>query len=219
MASSLAETVADLTPAVLERAERCIRAALGEYATDYAKLRYRHSKRSEASLIHDLMVRQFEREFGNARDNSGRDGVHRRGNARLALFMGGQYQAKLKKMDGARRTRNIPTQAALRFQWQEPQLTFEQIPCPTNLNIGYQPPGDGTLASSKVWVTCPHGNVLAWSLELRFVQVAEDAATERAKIVHADPEVTSKKRRTRIKGAEAKKTNKASGDDGEPHGS
>lgn len=148
----------------VEAFERCVRGALDEFTTEYGPLRHKLSKRSQASIIHDLMVANFRAEFGTARDSVGPVAVHHKNNLSLVVVENGRYKIKLKKLDERLLAKNIPTQAALRFVWQ--QLAFKQVEPPTHLHIGYQVVDEASLTSSKVWVTCPAGNQVGWSWEL-----------------------------------------------------
>jgi hypothetical protein len=215
MVSSLKTTTDDLGPHI-KTLETCIRAALGEFVTDYAGRRHKLSKRSEASIINDLMVNHCEGAFGSARDNGGAVGVHRSGNRRLVLFEAGQYQVKLKKLDATLRTRNIQTQAVFNFIWQAKQMTFEEIQEPTNLHAGYQVIDDAALTTARIWVTCPDGATIGWRTELT-AAIADAEATKKAAEIHPIQAQTAA-RRARVKpDAVAKRPKapkkKADGDD------
>jgi hypothetical protein len=43
----------------------CIRTAIDEYRNKYAKLRYKHSSRTEASIINDLIIANIKEKYGN----------------------------------------------------------------------------------------------------------------------------------------------------------
>jgi hypothetical protein len=216
MLRSLTATTRDLGPHI-NTLEMCIRRALAEFVADYAGKRHKLTKRSEASIINDLMVNHCEGAFGSARDNGGAIGVHRSGNRRLVLFEDGQYQVKLKKLDAGLRTRNIQTQSVFNFIWQAKQMTFEEIPEPTNLHAGYQLVEDAALTTARIWITCPNGDTIGWQTELTAAIAEADAAKEITEVraIHSQPAAA---RRARVKpDAVAKRSKaakkKADGDD------
>lgn len=200
MACCLNEAKADLG-ALSARFEQCVRGALSDYTNQYAALRYRHSKRTQASIIHDLMVARFTDEFGGAeRGVANEVALHSKGNLRLIVAGGGKYKIKMKKLDRNLAAKNIPTQAALRFVWQ--QLSFIQVPSPTNLFIGYQVANDAELTASKVWITCPAGNVVGWDWELASANDDADGNHRTAEVRELDgskSEPAPRKRRASLK--------------------
>lgn len=199
MACYLDEAKADLG-ALSARFESCIRGALNDYTTLYAALRHKHSKRTQASIIHDLMVARFTEEFGEAERGVASDvAVHSKGNLRLIIAADGKYKIKMKKLDGNLAAKNIPTQAAIRFVQ---QLSFAQVPAPTNLFIGYQVANDAELAASKVWITCPAGNDIGWEWELTHSSDEADVKRQVAELPKFNEfveEPTPKKRRASLK--------------------
>lgn len=200
MTCCLEEAKTDLG-ALSARFEACVRGALDDYTTQYAALRYKHSKRTQASIIHDLMVARFSEEFGAAERGVANDvAVHSKGNLRLIVAAGGKYKIKMKKLDSKLAAKNIPTQAALRFVWQ--QLSFVHVPNPTNLFVGYQVANDAELTASKVWITCPAGNVVGWEWELAQANDAADEKKQVAEVQKLDEsrnEGAPKKRRASLK--------------------
>jgi hypothetical protein len=163
MAVTEEQAESDLRP-FLPRMARAVRAALAEYVTDYVALRHKHSKRTRASVLHDLMVKQLDKEFPVDPNKPVPDVmVMPRGNLNLLVVFLGKYKIRIKKFGSRLRTSNIPTQACLDFERQE---SFAAIPDATNLNLGYQPLDDATLLTSRVWLTCPNGSGVHWYKEL-----------------------------------------------------
>lgn len=158
MTASLEQTQSDLN-SYEGRLRDCVVRALDEYASEIGKFAYRHSKRSQASLIHDYMVDAIQAEFA---DEAGIKFSTKR-NLFTANFFN-NYLIKLKKHDRRLRTRNIPTQLVLDWLDQK-QLELPGMPDEaTKLHLGYQP--GATLSASKIWLTCPDGSALDWKWEL-----------------------------------------------------
>jgi len=197
MTSTLAEAQVDLAPYVAAF-ERCVRAALAEYVEKYATVRHKHSRRTDASILHDLMASQFKSEFGAAGDKLGPVFVDTKGNLVQVVALQGKYKAKLKKLDAKLFTRNVPTVSSLKFVWQ--QTSFVEIPAATNIHIGYQlPTTEASFGASKVWVTCPNGDEVGWSWELDALQKAREASERAAaEVVQLPSAVPAKPKRGRV---------------------
>ncbi|MHB8459868.1 MAG: hypothetical protein ACYDAK_08595 [Candidatus Limnocylindrales bacterium] len=158
MTATLDQARVDLAPYVA-RLRRCIQTALTTYQAEIGQFAYRHTKRSQASLIHDYMVDAVKAEFD---DEPGISFTTRRNLFTVDFFH--RYLIKLKKHDRNLRTSNIPTQLVLDWLDQK-QLELSGMPDEaTKLHLGYQ--AGMTLASSKVWLTCPDGSALDWKWEL-----------------------------------------------------
>jgi hypothetical protein len=143
-----------------------IREALREYVRDHASLRHRYSKRTQASIIHDLMVSQIKATF------DGKPGVawHVKNNA-FEINFDDKYKFRLKKFGPRLLTRNIPTQAVIAFEEQE-QMDLPTLPSPTNVHLGYKL-NDIEIATSPIWITCPGGwRLTSWAWELTAEEVA-----------------------------------------------
>lgn len=196
MAAVLSQAQTDLAP-YAARLEGCVRKALDEYVKGYKKLRRRHSKRTQASIIQDLMVAAAEDEFGSAERGVAKDvAVYTKGNLRFIAVNGGLYKIKLKKLDQHRAASNIPTQAALSFCQ---QMCFDSIPSSTNLHLGYQVLNDAALTESKVWIACPTGSAVGWEWELVEADTSTRAVTEVVPIKPARSAVPERKRSGRVK--------------------
>lgn len=169
MIRSKSQIQLDLEPHVAEIVA-CIRQALQDYAQKSQPLRHLISKRSQASLIHDCIVDRLLEKFGTLMDAEGDLAVHKGGNLNQLIFKHGMLKIRLKKFSRALKTSNIETQAVLDFKFQ--QGSFEQIPAPTNLNLGYQMVDEASVTSATIWITCPNGDRVGWSWELSEAEVA-----------------------------------------------
>ena len=135
-----------------------IRRALAYFVETFKDERWYQTPRTEASLIHDLMVR-FIRETLESVPGI----VFRSRNGAFVIDYLGRYLIKPKKLDKRFRTRNIPTQSVMDFIRQQPELPgMPEIP--TNLHIGYRK-SHIAIADSSVWVTCPNDSRLEWRYE------------------------------------------------------
>lgn len=132
----------------------CILSAVEEYRTEYSRLRYKHSSRTDASTIHDLMLWNVESRF----ENDPEVRCMRKRNLFTLNFGNGDVIIRFKKMDKRLNTHNNHTQQSFEFSHQitlfEPSI---------NLNAGYQFVGLGV----KVFITCPidsKNNSWVWEL-------------------------------------------------------
>lgn len=158
MVVRLAEAQADLGP-YTERLRRCVQAAIDTYQAEMGQYAYRHSKRTQASLVHDYMVDAVTTEFAN---EPGVTWTTKRNLFTVNFF--NKYLIKLKKHDRRLRTRNIATQLVLDWLEQK-QLELPGMPdAATNLHLGYQP--GMSLSQSRYWLSCPDGSSLEWTWEL-----------------------------------------------------
>lgn len=141
----------------------CVQGALAEFVGDHAPFRHVYSRRTQASIIHDLIRKHVRERFG------GRPGVimQDKGNV-FRLHVGPKWVFKVKKLDSSFRSRNIPTQTVLVFLRQEEPVSQLELPGtgprPTSLHLGYQLPRGNSpeLLKSTVWVACPSGSSVAW---------------------------------------------------------
>jgi hypothetical protein len=146
----------------LPRFRECVSRALQRYVDEYKALRHLHTTRTDASIIHDLMVNESKKAFGDASDPeaTGRARVHKKGNL-VQVVVDNRFKFRLKRLDRQGRARNIPTQSVLNFNDQ--QQAFEQVPDPVNLYLGYQLPNGLTFTEATVLVMCPDGTEVGWS--------------------------------------------------------
>jgi hypothetical protein len=159
MVVSLDDARTDLDRYV-ERFLAAIRDAIAEFQRDLGPFRYRMTTRSEASLIHDLMVDRVTAAFA---DEPGIE-CSRKGNLFL-VNVKNRYLIRLKKLSGRHlRTSNHVTQLSFDFLSQK-QLSLPGMPdAATHLNLGYRP--GATLSDATYWITCPDGSRLEWAWEL-----------------------------------------------------
>lgn len=160
--------------------EGAIRAALQRFTDEHAALRRDYSARSQASIVHDLMIAETRKAL------DGRPGVRcmiTKGT--FVVVVRQTYVIKLKKLGDRLRSCNIRTQALLDFIYQRPmQLTLAEVPAETHLIIGYKPT-QTELLSATIWVTCPLGSGVRWSWKLETdsvtrvvpIRVPEDGET------------------------------------------
>jgi hypothetical protein len=133
-----------------------IEAAWLEYQTD--SLRHRHSPRTQASLLHDLIELHARRVL---------DGVRGISFAKVrGLFLvnyRGLVVLRFKKLDRALRSRSNQTQQSMSFlnQWPLPSMPDAA----TRLQAGYQLNSLRT-AIDACLVVCPNGQRVEWSWEL-----------------------------------------------------
>lgn len=196
MVSSLEEAKADLAE-YAETFERCVRDALGDYVAEFKEQRHKLSKRSQASIIHDLIADRLKSTYGTERDGEDQVFVHKKGNLNQVIIGRGKYKARMKKLDAKLLSRSIPTESVLRFVWQESQRSFDETPAPTHLHLGYQIVDDAALTASKVWITCPNGDQVGWQWEL--TAVADAAAAAAAAIAQIVPATAQPTKRMSVK--------------------
>jgi hypothetical protein len=144
-----------LTPERLNAIYECISNALQMYDDDYTTLRFKHSPRTHASVIHDLMVDNIKKRFANDHKVNC---FYKKGLFHL-LVDNGDIVIRFKKLDRNLRTHNIPTQQSFNFTHQMSMFN----PPATNLNAGYQTVG----LKHRILITCPNSHKSnAWVLEL-----------------------------------------------------
>jgi hypothetical protein len=122
----------------------------------HRELRADYSARSEASIIHDYMLKEAKL--------AGFPWKLRRN---LFLFRLGDFAVKLKKLDNLLRPRRIPTQLSLNFERQRAIRLFDDLDL-THLFLGYQRNG-AELVTSAIWLVCPDGKNIKWAAELTAV--------------------------------------------------
>ncbi len=133
------------------------------YTQDFASVRYRLGKRSDASIIHDIMI-------GLASDRlSCLDQFIPRYSQGLYYYYvsDGALSATLrfKKLDENMRSRNIPTQQAVLFNHQDYQSELPHMPPVASLTLGYLLNPTRTSAAA-IYVTMPDGNRNIWTWQL-----------------------------------------------------
>jgi len=120
-----------------------------------------HSPRSRASLIHDFMVNEAEKEFDDIPEVS----THSyRG--LFALYFHDKLIIRFKKLNNKLKAANIPTQQALRFDAQEQLSLFPGEPIAlATLTAGYVP-GQAWTKIEKIAIVCWHNSELLWCLPI-----------------------------------------------------
>lgn len=134
-----------LTPQRTALIHECITSALQEYRTSYSGLRIKHSSRTEASIIHDLIINNIKEKFS---DDPNTYVVTKR-NLFILGINNGSVLIRFKKMDKHQRVHNIPTQQSFNFN---NQLSF--FGPSININAGYVPNG----LEVEVFIACPENN-------------------------------------------------------------
>jgi hypothetical protein len=142
------------------RIQQAITQALAQYMKEHGGLRHGYSARTEASIIHDLMVAHLRVQL------DGVPGVafHLKRNLFL-VGVDGKYTIRAKKLDKKLQPKNIPTQQVLDFLNQA-QLELPGAENPTNIHVGYQRNDDAELTKAAIWMTCTGGGVPGWSWPL-----------------------------------------------------
>jgi hypothetical protein len=127
---------------------------------EYGPMRFRHRRRTDSSIINDLIVDQAKINFSGLPGVSFTD--------RYAVFMLGfhsSYVVKIKKLDKNLRSKNIQTDNVLDFVGQTPEIPGAEGP--TNLHLGYQRQSSSELETSTIWLVCPDGpRRIAWEWSL-----------------------------------------------------
>ena len=137
--------------------------AIRSYTQDFASVRYRLGKRSDASIIHDLMV-----ELAGDRLDCLDHFIHKYNQGLHYYYVSdGTLSATLrfKKLDENMRSNNIPTQQAYLFNHQDYQSELPDMPPVASLTLGYTLNPTRTSAAA-VYVTMPHGNRNIWTWQL-----------------------------------------------------
>lgn len=139
------------------RLRECIMQAWEDYESQYGHVRYIHTPRTRANIVHDHMVHHARRLFeGNA-------GVFMSEIKGLFLIeIEGQLLVRFKKLDEDKKHHNYPTPQNLEF-WD--QLDLPGIPHLTRLVAGYELNNLQT-AIDAIYITCPNGSCNAWYFEL-----------------------------------------------------
>lgn len=148
-------SLSDLPEALRKRVttlRECVNLALADFVKLHTGLRARYSARSEASIIHDYMVA------------FAKDRFPWRLKRNLFLIEIEGFRAKLKKLDGGWRPRNVQTQLVINFERQQPLRLFDDLDV-EHVFLGYQRDEVETL-KSKVWLVCPDGKGFKWIAEL-----------------------------------------------------
>jgi hypothetical protein len=171
------EALATLKP-FLPDLRACITRGWEQYHIQPVAQEGRASRRSRASLVHDLIVDGARRLF------AGRPGVRiDEGRGFLVLVFGERVAVRFKKLNGAMRPSHIPTEQAQSFVHQL-SLFGEDA---TNLIAGYQLDELG-VTLEHIAITCPRGDGVAWyamidAPTMAMPALAVEAAMPKPKII------------------------------------
>lgn len=137
-----------------------VRRAVADFLKDYGHLRADQTKRTEASIIHDLMAKHSRMQFDE--DPGIKLSLE---NNLFLVHVGGKYSIKLKKLINGKPANNV-TQTVIRFRDQPRQQELPGVePPPTNLYLGYERSEDSVeLTDLPVWLVCPRGRGIAWAI-------------------------------------------------------
>lgn len=161
--------------AALPGLRECVALALREYDTDHRMLAHKYSRRSEANLIRDYMVKQAQSRFS----------WKLKRNLFVISAVDG-HRIKLKKLDAQLRTRNHATQLSLCFEYQRTMRLFDNLEL-ENLHLGYQR-HEVELSKSRIWLVKPRGKSIAWAIDLSGDQQLYTASTLFQSVVEKTPE-------------------------------
>jgi len=143
----------------------CWAAALKEFIETYNTLRVKWSKRSESSVIHDLVIHHIRQRFD---DDHPYARARQKGNLsylEVNVGIGGKFTMRFKKLNRDLSASNIRTQSVMSFIKQQQQVELPGVEKPVNVWVGYQP-AEGSLLDSRIFVVCPEGFRIAWYWEL-----------------------------------------------------
>lgn len=158
MVANRTQAVHDLKP-YLDRLRRRVESAIAEFLVEEGhKLSFMEG--SKASLVRDYILKHIKAEFPN-----GEDGIsHHTSHLLFVLNIKGRYILRFRKFDGNLKPRYNATQTTLDWLFQQPLVLFPELVDVTHLDVGYKP--GATLATSTVWIACPAGKTLFWSISL-----------------------------------------------------
>jgi hypothetical protein len=131
--------------------------AISDYNRECGNIRYKISRRSRASLIHDNIVHRAKELFNDTDEVSFK--VIR---GLFVLFFGGYVCLRFKKLDKRKRSSNIQTQQTLSFM---NQMEIPDIPQTTKMVAGYQ--FNDLETDFAVYITYPNGSSsVPWNMLL-----------------------------------------------------
>lgn len=161
--------------------------AMSGYSEYPAILRMDHSKRSRASILHDLIVRHAREVF------EGVPGVVFRTIRGLFIVeIAGRLFIRFKKLDKRRMASSIPTKQSNCYYDQDiEQLHLDGIPPVTALVAGYQLDMFEQNLDSCL-VTCPIGKSIHWAIDIQ-------NPIDTMEIIQTPPEIRPKKAKISVK--------------------
>ena len=136
--------------------------AVSRYIRDFGDVRFQLGKRSDASIIHDLMIGLAVERLDALPEFSP---MHNLG-LHYYYVSNGEISAKIrfKKLNDRMRSSNIPTNQAVLFNHQELQPELPNMPPLANITLGYTFNSMRTSAEA-VFLTMPNGDRNIWDLE------------------------------------------------------
>ncbi len=163
------DEIMDIINPYLDELRACPVSAVNDYNVQYKQLRSRHSLRSQASIIHDLM-----RDYATILLRPLKDVyIYEDINGLFIVEFHGKVQVRFKKLNSNMKFSNIPTQQTLDFY---EQLELPGIPAAARLVVGYILDETQTQLR-KVAITCPktcsNGQENEWHHELEEFSVVE----------------------------------------------
>lgn len=157
-----------ITPERESAIRDCILSAVEEYREKYSGLRQKHSPRTAASTIHDLIEHNIKARFYG--DPDVKFVKHR--NLFMLIFGNGDVVMRFKKLDGKLNASNIPTRQSQNFSQQMFMYQTSLFEPSINLNAGYQ------LLEGidvKAYITCPTDyRHYSWAWELAPIAEAQN---------------------------------------------
>ena len=133
----------------------CVKAALTDFVAAHRDRRADYTSRTEASLIHDYMVKHAKAQF---------PGSWTRKHNLFLIRVGQDYLVKLKRLDHHFHASRIPTHLSLKFEDQQQLPLFDDLDR-THLHLGYQV-DPLAISQSTIWLVRPDGPLVRFAAEL-----------------------------------------------------
>ena len=133
----------------------CVRNALTDFVAEHRDRRGDYTPRTEASIIHDYMVKHAKACFPSSwtlKQNL------------FLLRLGQDYLVKLKRLDQHHHVSRIATNLSLRFEGQEQLSLFDDLDR-IHLHLGYQV-DPLAISESRIWIVRPEGPLVRFAAEL-----------------------------------------------------
>ena len=133
----------------------CVNGALADFVVAHNDRRADYTSRTEASIIHDYMVKQAKVRFPcswTLKQNL------------FLIRVGQDYLVKLKRLDHHFHASRIPTNLSLQFEDQQQLPLFDDLDR-THLHLGYQV-DPLELSQSPIWLVRPDGLLVGFAVEL-----------------------------------------------------
>jgi hypothetical protein len=151
----------------LGKIKRAVSSSISNYLTgkQYAAVRHSHSTRSDASIIHDLIIGEIENEFNDV------EGVcHQRKNKLFCLVIDDKVILRFKKFNNNLLGSGINTNQLIAFNLQDPvQLEFTNMPPHGLLYVGYRL-NDLNTGINDLHITYRYSNKNVWTWNITYVE-------------------------------------------------